>query len=235
MSGGFGYLQARVQARFAELPDSALWNLLEPRRDFPGYLAEARATALRPWLCEIATDSDSGTVERLLQRRLMLLLDEACGWTPAPWRAAVRWLRHLPELPLLDAALRSGNLEDQAFPEEQRELMTQAQRQGSLANAWLQNWRSLWPAPHLSRRIALEQLIDLLGEHLRVFPGLPVRAAWEARTQLEYRLRLGFRRWSGQPAALFAWLALNALLRERLRGALLTRLLFASASTGDER
>lgn len=118
------YLQARLQARYGQWPDSAAWRRLEGITTLSHFLQTARGSSLRPWLLTIASGtrwdahrapagmapitvvhSDSHAMEAALRRQLRQHIDEVARWLPAPWRPAAAWCAVLPELPALQHLL----------------------------------------------------------------------------------------------------------------------------------
>jgi hypothetical protein len=256
MTPAFAYTQSRIQARFAALADETVWQGLEAARSLSGYLEETRRTAMAHWVSGISLVSDTHQVERQLLRSLASLLEEAASWTPEPWRAAVRWLIWLPELPLLERLIRnrppavpiaSNTLLDTGTdPHTDTDLghlprMLAAtgseallpDRAGTpLSARWLARWRRLWPPSPRPQREAMEQLTDLVARHHTRFGALTPDLAWEERRHLGVGLRRLFRRHALGPVALFSWLGLEMLALERLRGALAIRACFPVEGTG---
>lgn len=218
-----GYCQARAQARFGTLPGEAVWRHLEPVRDLGGYLAEARGTALEPWVSGINPDTDAAEIERILSRRLAGLLDECAAWLGPPWGAAMEWLRWLPRLPELEARLR----EELPPVGDPAPLLALRERHGTLLAGWRAGWQQRLPRMGRREAESLAATVDAIARHVEAFPHLDVREAWPERHALEQRLRARFRAATLHVAAVFCLLALTALLIERLRAALLARALFA--------
>lgn len=96
---GLGYLQARVQARFAQLPDETLWRELEGAGDLAGYLRAAKEGMLAPWVQGLSPRSDSDEIEARLAKQLTSLIDESAQWCDEAWRPSVlglkEWLNRL--------------------------------------------------------------------------------------------------------------------------------------------
>ena len=101
------YLQARLQARHGDRPDDDLWRQLESCVELAAYLDAARATALRPWVQQLAADATVHEIELALRgdwRRYTLAV---ARWAPLPWRPAVGWMGSLPDLPHLTHLARN--------------------------------------------------------------------------------------------------------------------------------
>lgn len=93
------YLQARLQARHGERPSGDDWRLAESSADLSHYLEAVRRTALKRWLGDVNHEMPAEAIERHLRAAWREGVDAVAAWSPADWRAAVEWLRWLPELP----------------------------------------------------------------------------------------------------------------------------------------
>jgi hypothetical protein len=91
--------------------------------------------------------------------------------------------------------------------------------------AWERKWRALWPECSADEHANLDQLARITAEHVLRFGTLAVDEAGGARLAFAARLAGLMRRAAGEPAALFAWLALLAVDLERLRGEFVARAL----------
>lgn len=243
----FGYVQARAQARLAALPRDAEWERLEATRSLSAFLEESRATALKPWVVGLSGVSDAHDVDRAIRALFRAEVETAARWVPAAWGAAVRWVQWLPQLPVLDRALRGGEppswimsdsflagfvssggtLEQRALQQAGLgELVAVAAGGGDLPQGWLDGWRRRWPSTVRRVRRGLEALVSLLADHQDQFLATDPARTWPLRRELERRLRHEFHVWLLQPAGLFTYLALYALGLERLRAALVSRALF---------
>ncbi len=253
---GFAYAQARLQARYGSRPTAPDWQRLTAIADFRSFLDHVRATRLAPWVVNISPLVRHHELERLLRAHLRARISEVAGWVPPSWRAAVRWVRVLVDLPALAHLLRHESsqawmLEEDAlrpFAAAEAEIHTALLERSAwaalardggaspLAGRWLKEWwRRVPPAsPPLRRR--LEALAEAVQRHRRTFipaagaAPVPARAAWEARRRLETTLVRHFRDGFEAPSATFAFLLLTALEYERLRGELVSRLLFTTGN-----
>ena len=239
----FAYVQARVQARFAALPDSAAWEGLSASRSLAAFLEDARNGALRDWVKGFSGQSDVHDLEVGVRVQFRETADELAAWVPGPWHAAVRWTRWLILLPVLEHLARGGPPPD--WMERDAALRRLLDENGLLdrrvlervgaaplsgtddpAAAWMQHWRALWPACSREALRNLDALAALLGEHVAGFRSSRPEAAWELRRALAARLRHLFHRRLLQPSAVFIYLTLVALELERLRAELVSRALF---------
>jgi hypothetical protein len=246
----FAYAQARLQARFGERPDEHVWQRLHSIGELGSYLQVARQTVLRKWVLGISPTHDSHDIELALRQKFRNHIDEVASWPPPAWRAALQWIKCLPDLPAIQHLLGGGTVTEwmrrdpmlSAFTDIDTNMQTQSlrasecivlaasmRRGDTLLQGWLQHWRELLPeSAHSDKQICqgLNHLEALLRTQLN-----PQRDNTTPllREDMAHRLRTAFRRCSFQPAAAFAYLALTALDLERLRGDLLQRVLFSNA------
>ena len=223
----YGYLQARVQARYAVLPDDRLWLHLAALKELASFLEEARGTLLGQWVVGLSDSSSAQEIEMHMQRCFLDTIQETASWFDDRWRPTVLWITTLIDLPTLDYLLRSRlSPESRISDPVLLELAEQKTQNRDLQQAWIQRWRSQWPDISRQNLQGVELLVETLEQHWKQFPLLPVQAAWKVRQDLEVRLRLFFRSHVLQPAAAFAYISLVALCLERLRAELLGRALF---------
>jgi hypothetical protein len=214
-----------------------------PSNGDPDAIELAFRQQLRARIAEVAGWSPEAWRAALLYTRHLLDLPallQLLSEEPPP-----RWIRSDPELaayasdspaqrraallagplaPLLVAIERSSD--PRSTPESLaraiRRLAVKSRTHGALA-AWQSEWRRRWPRANTDERTALEQLGAMIQAHVARFPALPVDETANARQSLAARLATAVRRWAGQPAALFAYLALFAIDLERLRGEFVLR------------
>ncbi|MGB5734527.1 MAG: hypothetical protein WBM40_08805 [Thiohalocapsa sp.] len=244
MIGGcrFAYAQARLQARYAELPTETDWRRLSGARQLSGWLEEARSGALKRWVKGFSAQSDSHDIERGVRAQFIETVEQVADFLPAPWHDAVAWCRWLPLLGLFDHVRGGGRLpawalddprlrsllgEDKAFDPS---ALADAGIDGLLADdasrQWLAQWRQSWPRCKPTYLAAVDALVLRGHQHLQQFREAPLDKAWTLRQLLRERLRLEFHLHLLQPASAFIFLSLVALDLERLRRALLDRQLF---------
>lgn len=244
----FAYAQARLQARYGARPSEAVWEGLHALAELPAWLEQARATALRHWLTSISVTTPPHEIECLLHTHLRDTTGEVAHWVPSGWHAAVRWTEILQDLPALAHLLRGEaaypwmraeqNLRAVAEAEPALRWRVLAQgpwaalatrrAEGVLLDFWLAEWQRRWRATRVERS-ALEQLVALLRSSRTAFLRLDGARTAAARRALEARLAVLFRRGFSGPLAVFAWLLLATLELERLRGELVSRVLFSPA------
>lgn len=243
----FAYSQTRLQARHGERPDEQTWRQLETQQELVNFLQNARRSPLRPWVLGMHANDNWHLLEQTLLQQLHLYIEHVANWQPSPWRAAVRWVRHLLYLPALQYLL-SGNtapawmLQDSYLKPftstgvQQRLLAMQQSDSAPIVSAWqeglpllkgwLQHWHTLWPDEHSTTTRPLIKISALLLRHLETFRHIHPGQGWQERENLASKLSNLFRRYSQQPAAVFLHLALVALDIERLRGNIMQRALF---------
>jgi hypothetical protein len=248
----FGYVQARVQARLAGLPREGDWQRLEATRSFSAFLEESRTTALKPWVVGLSGTSDAHDIDRGVRAIFRAEVDAAARWVPDAWRAAVRWVQWLPQLPALAQGLRAGRapewmardpflaglvgaqgeLDRAALQAAGLGLLVEAAAEGrDLAEVWIVEWRGRCPSVRRRFRESLDRLAATLVDHQRQFLAAAPDRTWPLRRDLDHRLRHLFHVFLLQPAGLFAYLALVAVELERLRAALVSRALFGAEAS----
>lgn len=248
--GSLEFAQARLQSRHGERAGEAAWHRLETAREFGALLEVGRASPLRRWLVGITTPGEPHRIEALLRAHWRAAVTEVAGWMPAAWQGAVRWCAVWPDLPVLQHLARGGAPaawmdRDPAYdalcaaPAAERAAAIAAGPLGPLARAWsapesiARAWHAEWerrlPQPPGGADDSLRQVADALREHGAAFAAAAPGPGWLLRRSLQARLSLLLRRATLEPAAAFAHVALCALDLERLRGELLSRVLFPRA------
>lgn len=244
----FAYAQARLQSRHGARPDELLWRRLESIGELGSYLQAARNSTLRPWVMALHVTNSSHEIELSLRRQFRSYVDEVAYWLPRRWKETLRWVKRLPDLPALqhllggnaapawmldDSALRHFTTENIAFRTEVLEssdcfYLVKAWQQGSsLVDAWIEYWQSQWPKE--ARYIkGLEYLRTLLQQYTQEAPSISGISTEQHRETIVPLLNSAFRRFSFQPAAAHAHLALIALDLQKLRGDLVLRALFTN-------
>lgn len=246
----FSYCQARLQARYANLPDAAEWQRLAGARTLAAFLEEARLGPLRPWVKRLSATSDALVVERGLRALAAELADEAARWVPRPWQAAVAWTAWLPYLPVFaqladtaqpkrypdwasaDPRLRAlitnaGEPDADALARAGLRMLCDTPRPDQIPARWADAWRNRWPPDRQGWRRDLEAFTARLAAHLSAFRQAAPADAWLLRQALRERLRLQFHQAMLAPVTVHIYLALILLDLERLRAELLRRALFA--------
>jgi len=252
-AANFAYMQARVQARHGMRPDAPVWPQLQGAAGLGNYLHAAQRTTLSPWVSGLHVTHGSHEIEHALRRQFRTYIDLVAHWLPTRWADSVHWIRQLPDLPALqhllsgesapawmleDARLRLFASENSAVRTEAmldsdwRYLVLAQQRGVALGDAWIENWQRHWPGP-ARLRAGMTHLGGLFQAHIKALHAIPRGSTPLQRESLMRQLQAAFRRYSFQPAAACAHLALVALDLEKLRGELVSRALFPDAAEVD--
>jgi hypothetical protein len=240
----FAYTQVRLQARLGDLPASAELQQALATRDLAAMLAVVRATAQRRYAARLAPALDPHELELHLRTEWIALVDEVARWQPPAWIDAVRWLRWLPHLPLLQKLARGGRPPAWARsdPWLGRVVAAEpAQRATALAAtpmrplravletngsdgmaAWTAHWRELWPADSDAAR-ALERIAHDVRDYDAALREPATRDSREPQRVLADRLLRTFRRNPLSPAPAVAFLGLQGLGLLALRGGVMRR------------
>lgn len=101
------YAATRAAARLAWRPDERLWQRLHAARGLRAFLDAARAAPVGNYLSGIAAPAGAGDIDAAFRAQWRARVAELAGWSPAGWRAALRWCAHLIDVPAV-AALWGG-------------------------------------------------------------------------------------------------------------------------------
>jgi hypothetical protein len=246
VSPRWSYVQARLQARHGDRLAEADWRALEAARALDQFIERARATSLRHFAQRMNASMTSHAIERALRVAWRDYVAEVAGWGPAEWRAAIVWAAHVPQLPVIDAAIRGERPEwvshdpDIASMADEnlrtiardkfplRPLLPKPGSADTIAQRWFAHWRTLRP---YGEKQALNLLAEMIAAHVeRLGRAGPQEASADYRRDLARKVTRLFRRQGGTPAAVFCHLALMALDLERFRGNLVRRALFGESS-----
>lgn len=250
---GMAYAQTRIQSRYGQRADVNVWLKLHNIHDAGSYLQTAQQSPLRHWVLGISATQSSDDVELALRQKYRNHVDEVAGWMPFEWQKPVQWIKRLVDLPALQYLVAGGEPYDwmKSDPEigactaDDPLLRMQALRQngsgalvdawredGALLPGWLSQWNAMRPAS-VNTEKGMQSLEQLLRGLLQAqsMQGAALQADHEAIVD---RLRLVFRRYAFQPAAVCAWLAIVAADLHRLRGDLMQRFYFQSVQDAAE-
>lgn len=92
------YVGVRAAARLAWRPDAALWRRLHAARDLRALLDVARAAPVGAYISGVAPRADCNEIDLAFRAQWRARVDERAGFSPARWRAALRWCAHLADL-----------------------------------------------------------------------------------------------------------------------------------------
>jgi hypothetical protein len=242
----FFYAQARLQARHGERPVGTDWLRLQGAGDVANYLLIARQTSLKPWVLGLHANSSSHEIELSIRQQFRLHVIEVSNWLPSDWRTAVRWVRRLVDLPIINHLLADESVPAWLFDDPELKifaiedfdlrmsairdsdcsvLVDRLQTEIPIYEGWNEYWQELWPKRRQGRA-GLEYLSALFRKQIEAQCSDQGVHISSLRESLEHDLVTLFRRYRAQPAASFAHLALTALDMERLRGDLVRRALF---------
>ena len=250
---GIAYAQARIQSRYGKRADAGVWLKLHNIHDLGSYLQSAQQTPLRHWILGISSSHSSHDIELTLRQKYRRHVDEVAGWMPEDWKKTLQWIKRLVDLPVLQYLVDGGEplpwmksdpcingfiaddppLRLQAIRHEGNSIMVDSwQQSGSILAGWLAQWGSLCPKSAHDDR-GLQTLVKLLHEQMPLQSSQqPSKQQAAQPTDYEImfdRLRLVFRRYAFQPAAVYAYLAIVALDLHRIRSDLMQRLFFQQA------
>ena len=229
----FAYLQARCQARFAEL-QRGNWSAWRGDSPTAGQALPDSRLALSPALNRLAASSNLHEVEQHIRTVFRQLVVELARWAPAEWRPAVWWSALLIDLPALQHLLEGGKpypwfSENERLAAWTQSLTGAAAGEGAtlikshnagsaLFDTWRRCWQQRWPAVDRRTRYQLG-LVQSAMLHSRQRLGATqafdriAEAIW-----LERHLIGVFRNHLQTPAAMFAYLGLVWLELVRFRG-----------------
>jgi hypothetical protein len=253
-SPGFAYAQARLQSRFGDRVEPNVWLKLYNIYELSSYLQVAQQTPLRQWVLGISASHSSNDIELGLRQKYRQHVDEVACWLPAAWKKPLQWIKRLPDLPALqylatggkpfgwmnaDSSIRDFTVDDtvlriQAMRDAGCAQLIKAWQKGDpMLAGWLKQWKHMRPQANTFDQGLLsvqKLLLELSARQLRQ-PGVSLPVDYEA---LADRLRIMFRRYTFQPAAACAYLAIVALDIHRIRADLLQRVFFLESEDLEE-
>ncbi|MGD2160036.1 MAG: hypothetical protein PVG94_02550 [Gammaproteobacteria bacterium] len=239
------YVQTRIQSRYGDRADTSVWLRLHNIQDIGSYLQTAQQTPLRPWVLGLAPAHSSHDIELALRQKYRRHVDEVANWMPHNWQQPLRWIKRLVDLPVLqylatggepldwmksdpdlsgftapDLSIRLRNIMEAG----NGRLIKTSQHGDSMLSGWLTEWNSMRPES-IRYDKGLQQIEKLLHEQtLLQTKHRDIMLHNDYETMVD-RLRLIFRRYAFQPAAVCAYLFIVAI-DHRIRSDLMQRLLF---------
>jgi hypothetical protein len=243
---GFAYAQARLQSRYGKRADTHIWLKLHNIHDLASYLQAAQQASLRPWALGISAKHSSHDIELALRQKYRHHVDEVANWLPTDWQIPLQWIKRLADLPALQYLLAGNSPLDwmksdpdiSKFTDDDPALRVRAMQEADCANlvsAWQQGdsmvtgWLAYWDKVRPQTRAynsGLQSMSRLLHAHLL----LNARQASEALPAdygaINDELIAIFRRYTFQPAAVCAYLAIVAIDVNHIRSDLMQRLFF---------
>lgn len=243
---GIAYAQARIQSRYGARAKANVWLRLHNIHDLGSYLQTAQQTPLRPWVLGLSSTHNSHDIELALRQKYRHHVDEVASWMPPGWQKSLRWVKRLADLPVLQYLAADGEALDwmksdpdisdftaddallrvQAIQQAgARVLLDSWRKNGSMLPGWLSQWNSMRPkSSHFDRGLQHIEKVLLEQMHLQAKQQGAARAA-DYELMLD-QLRLIFRRYAFQPAAVCAYLAIITLDLHRIRRDLMKRMYF---------
>jgi hypothetical protein len=250
----FAYAQVRLQSRYGQRADEQVWLRLHNILDLASYLQVAQQTPLRPWVLGLNPGHNSHEIELALRQKYRRHVDDVASWMPADWREPLQWIKRLLDLPALQYLMANGTamewmqsdpaltdftsddttLRMQAMHVAGCDRLVQAWQQGDTMFAgWLSHWKKIQPRTP-AYQSGLQQMENFLQQQLHSRQLVSVDEAGPSGTdydRLTDHLRVVFRRFAFQPAAVCAYLAMIAIDIHHVRSCLMQRLLFQDADT----
>ncbi len=219
----FAYAQARLQARHAERLAPSAWVRLETSQSAQHFLQAVRDTPLGRWVGALDRDSDARAVEAALQLSFHEHVDEVADWIEDPWAPSVRWMRWFPLLQRCAAQPADEQVARWAAEGDGESLLD-----ADAGRTWLSHFRSLCPRFGVQ---GIEALVERVQRHLaKMAEARPEEKSAALRAEIGRDLERRFRQQPATPVAVFSHLGLTLLELERLRGALVVRLLLSNTS-----
>jgi len=245
-AGAFAYAQARLQARHGQRPDERLWRRLQGIGELSHYLQMARRSVLQRWVAGLQPHQSSHEMELSLRRQLRVYVGEVVSWLPAQWRVPIGWTTRLADLAAIQHLLSESEVPEwmrtdpalapfiAATFAERRKAMCDSDcaclaqhwtPSVPLYQTWRECWEQLWPqAPRLTA--GLRQLAALHASQTGAALAGVADVSGQRRLALQVNYERAFRSHAFQPVAAVAHLSRVTLDVQRLRGAILGRLLF---------
>lgn len=224
--GSFEYAQVRIQSRYAARADASAWREMEHARELSRLIELARRSGFDRVVARLPTPLGLHALDVALREQWHERVDEVAGWMPLAWQAAVQWCALIVALPfmqyLADGGIPHGWMQDEtSFAELSAQLGPEA-----VATGWYRELRR--SMPRLSEEEAAHFLVfvGIIESHRGAFSRAAVDDGWRLRQLLKEKLTALFRRSTLAPLAAFAFLALQWLELERLRGEIARRLAF---------
>lgn len=224
--GSLEYAQARIQSRYAARAGPAAWREMEHARELPALIELARRSGFERMLTQLPRPLGLHALDLAVRKQWRLQVDEVAGWMPAEWQAAVRWCAVIVNLPFVHH-LAAANIpyewmqRDPSFADLGTPPGPEA-----VASGWHREWRRRMPRLPEEEAANFLAFVRTIESHRQAFANVAADEGWRLRHLLEQKLTALFRRSTLQAVAAFAFLALQWLDLERLRGEIAGRLVF---------
>lgn len=222
-----------------------MWLKLHTIHDLGSYLQTAQQTALRPWVLGLSSTHSSDDIELALRQKYRRHVEEVAHWMPTEWQKPLQWIRYLADLPALQYLVAGGEPLEwmKADPDitaltaddpqarvqtlqqaGNRRLLESWRQSGSILTGWLYQWNSMRPKS-INFEKGLQSLEKLLHQQMQYQLKYELALPTDYEAILD-QLRLIFRRYAFQPAAVCAYLAIIAIDLHRIRSDLMQRIYF---------
>lgn len=229
---GFAYAQARLHARLKGRLSETDWQMLGGSRHFGNCLDVINQTAAANVTSRLDRTNTVHDVERVLREEWSAIVFEISNWLPEKWQSSTQWLVVLPHLRRFDYSPKNDGIPGWLRLEMEFGQLTKGMHPGEragyskrdIAETWRNEWNSRLPDKRYVEIFSadLKPLLDrYLGNQTR-----NVSEAGKTWQELGRHLKGLFRKHTQTPTAVFAYLGLIALDFERLRGVLVSHIVF---------
>lgn len=231
----FAYAQARLHARLEGRLSETDWQMLAGSRSFGNCLDVINQTAAANVTSRLDRTNTVHDVERVLREEWSAIVFEISNWLPERWRHATHWLVVLPHLRRFEYSPENGGMPGWLRLKiefgELAEGMQSEEKAGYSKPEIAEIWRNEWGFRLPDKRYAGTLDADLTPLLDRYLGNEASEIAEAAKTwqELGSYLKGIFRKHTQTPAAIFAYLGLIALDFERLRGVLVSRIIFSGS------
>jgi hypothetical protein len=241
-----------MQSRYAARANVSAWRAMERAPELSALIDIARSSGFEQLVAQLPMSLGLHELDLAVRNQWRERVDEVAGWMPVDWQPALRWCALIVDLPffqylanggmpyrwmqrdksIADPGLLSGRCTLAA--RKMAGLSAGSHDSGTgpeaIASVWYRAWRSRMPPLSEDEAAHVTALARIIASHLQMFSRASGGEGWRHRHLLEVKLASLFRRFTLEPLAVFAFLALQWLDLERLRGEIAMRIAFPSRS-----
>jgi hypothetical protein len=105
----YAVIQARIRARIGKIPGDKEWRNLAVNLDLQSLLDAMNHRGLGFWITDLTASADPERIERLIFRRLRLLISEIGDLLPQDWSGVSKWLSAAPDIFWVDSITRGAS------------------------------------------------------------------------------------------------------------------------------